>query len=180
MFASSLWIVLNAAFAQDPGPLVGDLLGPMPPATTLRAVDVHPEYIRLSFTTDRDFIVELTPRRDGASPVCSGGGADLYVRLDLNTDQESFDWEPLPPIVDQLCARMVDHPPRFPVSEKVQAPTAPPRALSAALPARLRARRGKEAGVSGDSGIRGVYPRQDAPSTRRAAVNRLANLRRCL
>ncbi|MCK6515020.1 hypothetical protein L6R46_08205 [Myxococcota bacterium] len=129
MFASSLWIVLNAAFAQDPGPLVGDLLGPMPPATTLRDVDVHPEYIRLSFTTDRDFIVELTPRRDGASPVCSGGGADLYVRLDLNTDQESFDWEPLPPIVDQLCARMVDHPPRFPVSEKVQAPTAPPQGL---------------------------------------------------
>lgn len=120
-----LWISL-AAFAQDPAPLVGDLLGPMPPATTLGGVEVHPEYIRLRFTTDRDFIVELTPSRDGARPVCSGGGADLYVRLDLDADQESFDWEPLPPIVDQLCARMVDHPPRFPPSEKAPAPTTPP------------------------------------------------------
>lgn len=120
-----LWIGL-AAFAQDPAPLVGDLLGPMPPATTLRGVDVHPEYIRLSFTTDRDFIVELTPIRDGAKPVCSGGGADLYVRLDLDSDQESFDWEPLPPIVDQLCARMSEHPPRFPTSDKVAPPTVAP------------------------------------------------------
>lgn len=125
MLSPLLWIGLTA-FAQDPGPLVGDLLGPMPPATTLRDVDVHPEYIRLRFTTDRDFIVELTPSRHGATPVCSGGGADLYVRLDLDTDQESFDWEPLPPIVDQLCARMVDHPPRFPTSDKVKAPVAPP------------------------------------------------------
>jgi hypothetical protein len=45
--------------------------------------------------------------------VCRGGGFDLFVRTRLDAP-ESFDWEPLPAVVDQACARLATHAPELP------------------------------------------------------------------
>jgi hypothetical protein len=96
--------------------LAADTLGPLPPDTTLRETVTHPEFVRYHLSADRDFIIELTAsppegtERESA-PVCSGGGVDLWVRLDAKSDGESFDWDPLPAIVDQACERLARHAP---------------------------------------------------------------------
>jgi len=105
-----LLLLLIAAAHADP-------LGPLPEGTTLREQTEHPEFVRYHLTSldggERSFIIELTQAAEGASPVCTGGGADLWVRQDLTDGSESFDWEPLPAIVDQACERLDEHAPEL-------------------------------------------------------------------
>ena len=95
-----------------PVALAGPLPEPLPADTTLLESAEHADFVRFKLHTDRDFYIELTPSRPGATPVCSGGGFDLYVRLSLEPN-ESFDWEPLPAVVDATCARLESDPPRL-------------------------------------------------------------------
>lgn len=88
-----------------------DVLGPLPEGTTLRGVEEHDEYERWQLRTDRDFVIELTRAVPGSDAVCSGGGVDLWVRLDEAKPGESFVWDPLPPVVKQACTRLESHAP---------------------------------------------------------------------
>lgn len=90
-----------------------DVLGPLPAGTTLRGVEEHEEYERWQLRTDRDFVIELTRAAPGSDAVCSGGGVDLWVRLDEAKPGESFVWDPLPPVVTQACGRLAEHAPRL-------------------------------------------------------------------
>ena len=88
------------------------LLGPLPAGTTLERVETHAEFRRYYLRADRAYVLEATPHREG-TPVCTGGGVDLWVRLDLSEDAESFVWDPLPPVVTEACARLATHAPVF-------------------------------------------------------------------
>ena len=104
-----LLMLLIAAVHADP-------LGPLPAGTTLRETTEHPEFVRYHLTStdggsERAFIIELTQAAADSESVCAGGGADLWVRQDLADGSESFDWDPLPAIVDQACERLGEHAP---------------------------------------------------------------------
>ncbi|MDP2307605.1 MAG: hypothetical protein Q8P18_16400 [Pseudomonadota bacterium] len=107
-----------------------DVLGPLPADTTLDRVETHAEYLRYHLRTDRAFVVELTPQR-GGSAICAGGGADLWVRMDLSDAAESFVWDPLPAIVTQMCERLPAHPPVFAPPVAATAPKKAPEATDA-------------------------------------------------
>ncbi|HJN74711.1 MAG TPA: hypothetical protein QGF58_12335 [Myxococcota bacterium] len=107
-------------------------LSPLPADTRLLEVQRHEEFARWHLEVpERDFWLELTAD-DGGEPVCRDGGWALWVRLDLEDHSESFDWEPLPAVVDQACADL----PALaePAAEEPVLPTAEggwrPRALS--------------------------------------------------
>lgn len=100
----------------------------LPEGTTVLESDAHPEFHRWTLEVPGQgapaqalqsdgrarLVLEVTPHRVGAQPVCSGEGLDLWVRLDLDQDgPESFDWEPLPQVVDDACETL-DQAPRFP------------------------------------------------------------------
>ncbi len=131
MFAAALLLSLVVASPADAAapvaPTVPDdpdaaaVLGPLPPGTTFDRTERHPEFLRFHVRTDRAFVVEVTPSRGGA-PICSGGGVDLWVRLDLAGASESFVWDPLPAIVTQACGRLAAHPPTFPPRASTPAP----------------------------------------------------------
>lgn len=112
--------LLLAAAHADEGPL-----GPLPADTVLVRTEQHFEYVRYYLRTDVSFVIELTPHHAQGEPVCSGGGFDLWVRRDVASPQESFEWDVQPAIIAQACARLPDHPPEL-------APV-PPRAALARL-----------------------------------------------
>ena len=94
-------LLLGAALA---GP-AEDLLGPLPSETTLLGVEQHAEYLRVQLEVpETRFTLEVTRAGQG-DPVCQDHGLALWVRRDLS-EGESFDWEPLPEVVDQACARL--------------------------------------------------------------------------
>lgn len=113
--------LLAAALAAD-----DPFLGPLPPGTELLGTDAQSHYVRYRLRTDREFVLELTARRPGATAVCSGGGFDLWVRLDLAAHDESFVWDPLPTVVENACARLADFAPALVDAPPVAEPTPGP------------------------------------------------------
>lgn len=117
--------LLAAALAAGRGPSAraDPLPDPLPSGVALQGSERHPEFVRYLLRVDSggpdggpaDFTVELTrspgPGEAATEPVCAGGGVDLWVRLELGDVAESFDWDPLPPIVDQICGRLGEHAP---------------------------------------------------------------------
>ena len=91
--------------------LASDLLTDLPPGTALQRVERGAEYERWYLHSDRDFVVEVTASRPGTAPVCAAGGRDLWVRLDVAKDGESFVWDPLPEVVRLACSRLGEHGP---------------------------------------------------------------------
>ena len=116
---------------------LSDPLAELPADTVLHGVQRHEEFVRWHLEVpERSFFVEVTPDR-GGDPVCRGDGLALWVRLDLDQPDESFDWEPLPEVVDQACAALPELGEQLLEAEEVvevqgQAPEGPwrPRPLS--------------------------------------------------
>ena len=92
-------MLLLAAALANPLPEV------LPPDTTLLGVEEGSEFVRYHLAVEeRDFYIEVTPTSRGGA-VCEGGGNELWVRLSLESS-ESFEWEPLPEVVDLTCERL--------------------------------------------------------------------------
>ncbi|MCP4810258.1 MAG: hypothetical protein GY913_23965 [Proteobacteria bacterium] len=82
-------------------------LGELPEGTQILQEQIHTEYARWELESpEGTFWLELT-RDEGGEPVCSGNDIAVWVRTDLGTS-ESFDWEPLPRVVDLTCERLDD------------------------------------------------------------------------
>ena len=82
-------------------------LDPLPAGTTLVQTETHAEYTRWELEVEQGrFWIEVTEDR-GGEPVCRDAGRALWVRKDLSQD-ESFDWEPLPQVVDATCERLAE------------------------------------------------------------------------
>lgn len=80
-------------------------LADLPEDTQLLQVERHAEFARWQLQVpERVFWIEVTQDR-GGEPVCREDGYALWVRLDLD-EGESFEWEPLPEVVDQACANL--------------------------------------------------------------------------
>lgn len=90
-------LLVHAALA---GPL-----DPLPQGTSVQEVELHAEFARWQLQApEGTFWLEVTEDR-GGQPVCSGHGLAVWVRRDLTAD-ESFDWDPLPEVVDATCGRL--------------------------------------------------------------------------
>lgn len=110
------WLVLASAAAHE-------VLGELPPGTELLEEVEHPEYLRYRLNAERSFYIEITPSRGAGTPVCQGSGADLWVRTRLDAP-ESFDWDPLPEVVDRACAQLALKAPEFPQAPAPASPEA--------------------------------------------------------
>ena len=81
-------------------------LTPLPPDTQLLGVERSVDFARWHLAVpEREFFIEVTPDR-GGEPICREAGVSLWVRYDTEDTAESFDWEPLPEVVDQACEEL--------------------------------------------------------------------------
>ncbi len=92
--------------------LAGSLPDPLPADTELLEVQETPEYVRYHLRVpETDFWIELTAGSGGGA-VCEGKNVQLWVRRSLE-QSESFEWEPLPEVVDLTCERLEEHAPEL-------------------------------------------------------------------
>ena len=103
----------------------------LPPDTRLLETHQGREFVRWHLEVpERDFWIEITPTDRGGA-VCEGHGNELWVRLSLE-ESESFEWEPLPEVVDRVCERLdrvaygADAPPPSTLSRPSVSPEPPP------------------------------------------------------
>jgi len=100
--------------------LAGSLPDPLPADTELLEVQETPEYVRYHLRVpEADFWIELTAGSGGGA-VCEGRGVELWVRRTLERS-ESFEWEPLPEVVDLTCERLEEHAPSLGQSRRARA-----------------------------------------------------------